>query len=183
MASNRFNHAENFQYQTKHSPVKSDTSHRDESARQVNSIFPHCHKCRIHSILPSRTKNDSYSNETEQRIITFSTNLRSYTLSFRVYVNFCYVSRFIREMKFYTQLTCDSHWLIAAVIPKEKCPFHGRHPTRLWCYCRFSSEVTVGVSSNSVFPETLLLADPLLVSKNNHGSSHPCSRKYRMPGW
>jgi hypothetical protein len=33
------------------------------------------------------------------------------------------------------------------------------------------------VSQNS------LLADPLLASINNNGSSHPCSCKYRVSGW
>jgi len=118
MASNRLNHAENFQYQTKHSPVKSDTSHRDESTRQVNSFFPHCDKCRIHSTLPSRIKNDSNSNKTERRIITFGTNQRSYTLLFQ---SLC---RFLLSLTFhwgyeilhavYTRLT---------VIPKQNVLF------------------------------------------------------------
>jgi hypothetical protein len=45
---------------TTHSPVKSDTSYSDESARQVNSFFPNCDKCRIHSTLPSRNKNELF---------------------------------------------------------------------------------------------------------------------------
>jgi hypothetical protein len=41
-----------------------------------------------------------------------------------------------------------------------------------------SSEVTVGVSSNSVVPRNFVARGPLLASKNNHGSSHPSSSKY-----
>ena len=36
---------------------------------------------------------------------------------------------------------------------------------------------------NPVFPKLISSRASLLASKNNHGSSHPCSRTYRVSGW
>jgi hypothetical protein len=75
------------------------------------------------------------------------------------------------------------HSPVSPSLPLPCVPACHHISTGLYFYRRFSSEVTVGLSSNSVFPETLLLANPLLASKNNHVSSHTCLRKYSMPGW
>jgi len=39
------------------------------------------------------------------------------------------------------------------------------------------------VYSITVFPKSFFASGPLLASKNNHGFSHPYSRKYGMFGW
>jgi len=148
----------------------------------VNSFFPHCDKCRVHSTLPSRIKNDSYSNKTERRIITSSTNQRSYTSLFQSLRKFLLSLAFRWGYEISHAVNTRLTLINSSSYSQRECPFHARLPTRLLCYRHFTREVTVGVSSNSVFPETLLLADPLLVSKNNHGSTHLCSRKCSIPG-
>ena len=44
-------------------------------------------------------------------------------------------------------------------------------PNYVLCFC----------SQDQVFPN-LFGRGPLLASQNNHGSSHPCSRKYKVSG-
>jgi hypothetical protein len=39
------------------------------------------------------------------------------------------------------------------------------------------------IFARAAFPSFFFARDPFLASKNNHVSSHPCSRKYRVSGW
>jgi hypothetical protein len=54
--------------------------------------------------------------------------------------------------------------------------FHVRYPA-----CTWYRPIHTSAFYDSV-PQIFLLADPFLASKNNHGSSHPCSRKYSASG-
>jgi hypothetical protein len=47
----------------------------------------------------------------------------------------------------------------------------------------FNKQLTYSFNIQMQCFPNLFAHGPLLASKNNHGSSHPCSCKYRMSGW
>jgi hypothetical protein len=51
------------------------------------------------------------------------------------------------------------------------------------CWKWTQQEQSVVWLAKTAFPQTFLLADPLLASKDNHGSSHPSSSNYSVTGW